>query len=247
MSKAEVKDLLARFENKAPEDILKYFLSRFSTPPKSRIALASSLGAEDQALTHMILTIRPDARIFVLDTGRLYAETYALMGRTMKQYGMRYEIFFPDASDVEEMVSAHGPDLFYESVENRRLCCEVRKIRPLRRVLSTLDAWITGLRKGQSATRDRTDKIEWDEANGLIKINPLADWNDADVWEYIRKHNVPYSILHDRGYPSIGCAPCTRAVQPGEDMRSGRWWWETSGHKECGLHVVDGNLVRKKG
>jgi phosphoadenosine phosphosulfate reductase len=277
MSKKDIKDLLTRFKDKTPEEILEYFLPRYSAlpgdtegvsvdnppegspspdpgedkggkgKPRDRIALASSLGPEDQVLTHMVLAIKPDARIFVLDTGRFHQETYDLMGRTMKQYNMHYEILFPNTADVEKMESTHGPDLFFENIGNRKLCCSVRKIKPLRRILSTLDAWITGLRKEQSITRDGIKKIEWDEGNDLIKINPLADWSDADVWEYIRKHNVPYNILHDRCYPSIGCAPCTRAVLPGEDIRAGRWWWETPEQKECGLHVVNGNLVRKKG
>jgi len=279
MNKEDIKDLLTRFKQKTPEEILEYFLSTYSAlsgnsvglslnnpsaggssslspdpcenkrndNSNDRIALASSLGAEDQALTHMVLAIKPDARIFILDTGRLHPETYDLIERTMRRYSMHYEILFPNAADVEEMESAHGPNLFFENVENRKLCCGVRKIKPLRRILSTLDAWITGLRKEQSVTRDKIEKIEWDEANDLIKINPLADWSSKDVWNYIRKHNIPYNILHDRGCPSIGCAPCTRPVEPGEDFRAGRWWWETTEQKECGLHVVNGNLVRKKG
>jgi len=251
MKEEDVKRLAAEFKDKTAREILGDFLSAYSAKPggggKDRIALASSLGAEDQALTHMVLTIKPGARIFVLDTGRFHPETYDLMAETMKRYHMHYEVLFPETSDVEEMESLDGPNLFYESIENRKRCCSVRKVKPLRRVLSTLDVWITGLRKEQAVTRSGIEKIEWDGANGLIKLNPLAEWSEKDVWEYIREHRVPYNKLHDQGYPSIGCAPCTRAVAPGEDVRAGRWWWETPEQKECGLHVVEGKLVRKKG
>jgi phosphoadenosine phosphosulfate reductase len=165
------------------------------------------------------------------------------MSRTMSQYKMKYEFLFPESADVEAMESQEGPDLFYESVEKRKKCCFVRKVKPLGRVLSTLDVWITGLRRQQAVTRNALDKIEWDEGNGLIKLNPLADWSEERVWAYIKKHQIPYNKLHDAGYPSIGCAPCTRAVKPGEDLRSGRWWWETPEQKECGLHLINGKLT----
>jgi phosphoadenosine phosphosulfate reductase len=156
-------------------------------------------------------------------------------------------VLFPDPRDVEAMVNRHGPNLFLQSVELRKECCRVRKVLPLRRELAALDAWVTGLRREQADTRIGLDRIEWDDANGLYKVNPLADWTTEQVWEYIRAHDVPYSRLHERGYPSIGCAPCTRAVDPGEDLRAGRWWWELPEHKECGLHWKDGKLVRKEG
>lgn len=249
MNKEDVKELLARLNDKPAEEILKYLLGVYSangSESKAPIALASSLGAEDQVLTHMVLKIRRDARIFVLDTGRFHPETYDLMDRTMKRYGMHYEVLFPSTSDVEEMEGTQGPNLFYESIENRKKCCSVRKVKPLGRILSTLDVWITGLRKEQAVTRGNIGKVERDEANGLIKVNPLADWSEKDVWDYIKKHDVPYNKLHDQGYPSIGCAPCTRAVRAGEDLRAGRWWWETPEQKECGLHIVDGRLARRK-
>ena len=163
----------------------------------------------------------------------------------MKRYGMHYEILFPERAEEEEMESAYGPNLFHESIENRKQCCHVRKVMPLRRILSTLDVWITGLRKQQAVTRGAIEKIEWDEGNGLIKLNPLADWSEQEVWEYIKKNRIPYNKLHDEGCPSIGCAPCTRAITPGEDGRAGRWWWETPEQKECGFHVVDGKLKRR--
>lgn len=236
-----VPELQARFGKCAVGELLHYFLTEFG----DRIALASSLSAEDQVLTDLVLKIKPDARIFVLDTGRLPQETYTTLSATRKHYGRNLEVYFPDTAAVEAMESELGPDLFYESVANRRYCCEVRKIRPLQRVLSTLDVWITGLRRAQAVTRANLQRIEWDEANGLLKINPLVDWDTERVWAYIREHQLPYNPLHDQNYPSIGCAPCTRAVAPGEDLRAGRWWWEEPEHKECGLHFRDGKLVRR--
>ncbi|OPY68795.1 MAG: Thioredoxin-dependent 5'-adenylylsulfate reductase [Syntrophorhabdaceae bacterium PtaU1.Bin034] len=262
MKKEDIENLARTFKKKSAEEILRHFLSAYSvkqgtngsgkeksaperSTPGDRIALASSLGAEDQVLTHMVASIKPDARIFILDTGRFHPETYDLIDQTMKRYGIRYQILFPATRDVEEMESLYGPNLFYESIENRKKCCAIRKVKPLRRILSTLDTWITGLRKDQAVTRGTIEKIEWDEANGLIKLNPLADWSEKDVWDYIRKHDIPYNTLHDQGFPSIGCAPCTRAVLPGEDVRAGRWWWETPEQKECGLHLTGGRLVRR--
>jgi phosphoadenosine phosphosulfate reductase len=225
------------------ERLLAHVVKHFG----DRVALASSLGAEDQVLTDMLCRISPQARIFTLDTGRLPQETYDLIDATRKRYGIQIEVLFPDRTDVEELVSRRGVNLFHASVEDRKACCHARKVIPLRRKLATLDAWITGLRREQSVTRQEIAVVEWDETNGLFKFNPLLDWTTEQVWDYIRRHGVPYNKLHDRGYPSIGCAPCTRAVAPGEDLRAGRWWWEQPEHKECGLHVVDGKTARKGG
>lgn len=211
--------------------------------PANRLVLASSLGLEDQVLTHMLCAVRSDPRIFTLDTGRLFPETYDVMERTMQRYGFHYEILTPDTRELEEMIGAYGPNLFYRSVELRRLCCAVRKIHPLRRILATADAWLCGLRREQSVTRRSVEQVEWDETFGLCKINPLIEWTEAQVREYVRQNNIPYNPLHDQGYPSIGCAPCTRAVPPGDDIRAGRWWWEDPEPKECGLHVRDGKIV----
>lgn len=215
----------------------------FGILPAARLVLASSLSIEDQVLTHMACAIHPKPRISTLDTGRLFSETYDTMEQTMQRYGFRYEVLAPDAQELEEMVRTHGPNLFYRSVELRKMCCAVRKINPLRRVLSTADAWMCGLRREQSMTRQSIRKVEWDETFGLCKINPLVDWTEAQVWEYIRANKIPYNALHDQGFPSIGCAPCTRAVKPGDSLRAGRWWWEQPEHKECGLHVRDGKIV----
>ena len=221
-----------RFRTKQPKEVLAYFLNEY----KGEIALASSLGIEDQVLTDMICHIDAGTRIFTLDTGRLFPETYSLIERTNMTYGIRIELFFPDYHQVERMIAAHGVKLFYESIENRRMCCHVRKLEPLKRAFSGLKVWICGLRHEQSVTRTEAHLVEWDEGNKLLKLNPLIDWTEEQTWAYIRQHGVPYNKLHDQGFPSIGCQPCTRAVKPGEDIRAGRWWWEDPEHKECGLH-----------
>ncbi|MFW5788393.1 MAG: phosphoadenylyl-sulfate reductase [Spirochaetota bacterium] len=203
------------------------------------VTLASSLGAEDQVLAHMIASARLEVPVFTLDTGRMFAESYDLMERTRAELGVTIRPYFPDADAVERMVAEDGPNLFYRSVDLRKRCCHVRKVEPLRRALAGKRAWITGLRRAQSVTRAQLEVVEWDEQNELYKISPLADWSEEDLWAYIRDHHVPYNALHDRGFPSIGCAPCTRAVAPGDDPRSGRWWWERPEHRECGLHVRD--------
>ncbi len=214
------------------QEVIKFFLEKF----EDKIVFASSLGAEDQAITQIITTIDTIVKIITLDTGRLFQETYDLIQNTNSRYGIKIDIIFPDKDKVQKMVKEKGINLFYDSVENRKLCCRVRKIEPLRDVLSGMMAWISGIRRNQAVTRINDKLVEWDEENGLIKINPLIKWKDEEVWEYIRKNNIPYNFLHDKGYKSIGCLPCTRPVKSGEDSRSGRWWWENQGHKECGLH-----------
>lgn len=228
--RAEV--LNRQFYGKEAQYVLRWFLEEF----KGKIALSSSMGAEDQVLTDMVMKIDPEIRIFTLDTGRLFYETYELIERTSLRYRKNIEIFFPSPNDVEKMVTGKGINLFYHSIENRKECCRVRKIEPLKRAFKGLDVWICGLRRNQSATRTENQMVEWDEANGLIKLNPLINWSEGDVWEYIKANGVPYNSLHDKGFPSIGCQPCTRAIEPGEDIRAGRWWWENPETKECGLH-----------
>jgi phosphoadenosine phosphosulfate reductase len=232
----DLERLEKEWESAPAEMVMREALKIFKA---GRVALASSLSAEDQVLTALAATIDPTVPVFTLDTGRLPQEIYNAMQATAERYGFRYEILFPDAGAVEAMTSRQGPNLFYGSLEGRRLCCRIRKVEPLKRRLAGLDGWICGLRREQSVTREKIRKIEWDGANGLWKINPLADWTDGRVWDFIRANNVPYPALYDRGYTSIGCAPCTRAVQPGEDIRAGRWWWEKPEHKECGLHHQD--------
>ena len=204
---------------------------------QGEVTFANSFGAEDMVLTDLILGSKLPVEIFSLDTGRLPAETYKLMGEVEQRYRTRLKVFFPDASAVENYVRTEGINAFYDSVELRKACCQVRKVEPLRRALSGKKAWITGLRAAQSTTRTGLPVRELDAANGLEKINPLSDWSEPEVWAYLRLNDVPYNALHDQFYPSIGCAPCTRGVAIGEDVRAGRWWWEDPASKECGLHV----------
>jgi phosphoadenosine phosphosulfate reductase len=215
------------------EEALRRSIEHFG--PK-RIALATSFGAEDQVLTDMLAGVEPRTRVFTLDTGRLFQETYDVMQSSATRYGIRYEAYAPEAADIAELIAGDGPNLFYKSIEKRKACCEVRKLRPLRKVLSTVDAWICGLRSDQAVTRTGVELSGWDAEFGIYKICPLFDWSEEQVWDYIKAHHVPYNALHDQSFRSIGCAPCTRAVKPGEDVRAGRWWWESPEHRECGLH-----------
>jgi phosphoadenosine phosphosulfate reductase len=232
MNPQEIQILNEELLNATPQEILKRVTDLFG----DRVALSSSLGAEDQVLTDMLIKINPQGRVFTLDTGRLFPDTYDLIDRTSRKYKINIEVFFPDYEKVQEMVNSKGINLFYESVENRKQCCNLRKIEPLQRAFSTMDAWICGLRASQAVTRKSIHIIEWDDNNSLVKINPLASWSEEQVWDYIKTNKVPYNVLHDKGFPSIGCQPCTRAIQPGEDVRAGRWWWENPETKECGLH-----------
>ena len=244
----EVHAANRELEDASAQEVLEWGLERFG----SRMALSSSFGAEDVALIDMLWRIDPKARVFSLDTLRLPTETYTVMDQIRARYSLDLEVFYPKLDSVAAMTEEHGFNLFYKALELRHLCCGLRKVEPLGRAMETLDAWVTGLRRDQAATRANVMKVELDEAHGnRIKLNPLADWSSEQVWEYIREHKVPYNELHDNGFPSIGCAPCTRAVEPGEDPRAGRWWWESDPNaKECGLHVVealDGStLVRSK-
>jgi len=211
----------------------------------SPAALASSLSAEDMVLTDAIARAGLPIEIFVLDTGRLHADTLVLIQEIKNYYGMDVKVYKPDPASVLEYVRSHGRDAFYESVELRKRCCEIRKVEPLKRALAGKRAWITGQRRGHSAERAQLAEREYDAAHGLEKFNPLAAWREDEVWHYLGEHSVPYNRLYDQGYRSIGCAPCTRPVQPGEDLRAGRWWWEQPETKECGLHVApDGRLAR---
>ncbi len=232
MDKEFINDLNNSYANKTSQDVLVWFLSEY----KGKIALASSMGLEDQVLTDMIVKIDPTVKIFTLDTGRLFYESYELIEKTSLRYKINIQVFSPDAKQVEQMVNSKGINLFFQSIENRKECCHVRKIEPLKRAFQGLDVWICGLRREQSTTRTDNQLVEWDEANGLIKLNPLIDWTEQQVWDYIKQNSVPYNVLHDKGFPSIGCQPCTRAIFPGEDVRAGRWWWENPETKECGLH-----------
>lgn len=234
-------DLLATVTAKAAVVVA---LLRSAVNEHAPVVFANSLGAEDMLLTDLIWREQLPIDIFSLDTGRLPAETYALIATAEKHYGQRIQLIFPRPEDVEACVIRYGINGFYDSIEARKACCHARKVEPLQRVLAGKGAWVTGLRAAQSATRTSVAPIAPDAANGLVKVSPLADWSEEEVWAYIHTHNVPYNALHDQGYPSIGCAPCTRAIEPGEDIRAGRWWWENPQTKECGLHMVDGRLQR---
>lgn len=212
----------------------------------SPAVFASSLAAEDMVLTDLILKADLPIGIFSLETGRLHKETLAVLDAVKAKYGHTIALYQPRAELVDEYVTKNGLNAFYDSVDMRKACCNIRKVEPLGRALAGKQAWVTGQRRSQSSTRAELAVQEDDAAHGMQKFNPLADWDEADVWDYIRANDVPYNALHDRGYPSIGCEPCTRAIQPGEDVRAGRWWWESADSKECGLHLVDGKLIRIK-
>lgn len=234
MTKKDLSNIQKQVEHKNPQQTIAWFLEQYS----GKIALSNSMGAEDQVLTDMICKLDNNTPIFTLDTGRLFPEIYDLIDRTNKRYGIQIKVYFPEYSAVEKMVHEKGMNLFFESVENRKQCCHIRKIDPLKRAFNGLDVWICGLRREQSITRSGVQKVEWDDNNGLIKLNPLVDWSESEMWEYVKDHKVPYNKLHDQGFPSIGCQPCTRAIGKDEDIRSGRWWWENPESKECGLHAT---------
>lgn len=201
------------------------------------LSIASSFGAEDVVLIHLATMIHPKPKVFFLDTGRLHSETYQTVDKIKKKYNIELEIYFPEKEEVEKLVKEKGFFSFYESIENRKECCYIRKVKPLKRALKNLDGWITGLRRDQAITRQNIMPFELDIENGnIIKINPLFNWGLDSLWTFIKLYKIPYNPLHDKNFPSIGCEPCTRAVEPGQDIRSGRWWWENPEHKECGLH-----------
>jgi len=233
MSTERIKQLNEQANKLDAQGIIKLAFEQFG----SKITFATSLGEEDQVITDIIAKTAPGIEIFTLDTGRLFAESYELLAKNQKKYNkLNFKIFYPDTKHVEEMVRTKGINLFYESVENRKLCCHVRKVEPLQRALADKEAWIVGLRRDQAVTRSTLEPVEWDEANKKIKFNPLYNWSLDQVRDYIKMNNVDVNPLHAQGFVSIGCAPCTRAINPGEDIRAGRWWWEQPEQKECGLH-----------
>jgi phosphoadenosine phosphosulfate reductase len=244
-SSIQITELAESFESKSAQELVQWAIENFG----DKVALASSFGAEDVALIDMMHKIAGSKiKVFTLDTGRLNQETYDVMDDIRAKYEIKIEAYFPDPTDVEQMVRERGMNLMYQNVENRKLCCEIRKVRPMARALAGLDAWITGIRRNQVSTRAVAKKIEVDSQHeGILKLNPIADWTSENVWDYLRANDVPYNALHDKGFPSIGCEPCTRAVEKDEDPRSGRWWWEESTQKECGLHFdPTGRLNNKK-
>lgn len=231
-TKEEIDSLNIKYADASAQELLQSFMSQYG----AHLALSSSLSIEDQTLTDMMLRIDPQANIFTLDTGRLFPETYELIDRTNEHYKVKLKVYCPQTEALQQFVATEGINPFYESIEKRHACCEVRKLEPLRRAFRDLDVWVCGLRSAQSVTRSDMRLIEWDERHGLLKINPLIHWTEQQVWDYIRENRVPYNRLHDKGFPSIGCEPCTRAVRRIDDVRAGRWWWESPDHRECGLH-----------
>jgi phosphoadenosine phosphosulfate reductase len=231
-SATDAEKLNVEMKGKSAEEIIRWADRTFG----SDIKFASSFGAEDVVVLDMIAKVAPGLPVFTLDTGRLHDETYDVMERVRVRYGTKLETMFPDRDAAEKLMRDKGYYSFRESVDLRRECCGIRKVQPLKRALSEVKAWMTGLRSDQAVTRGDTPAVEWDEGNSIIKVNPLIEWTNDQVWEYIKANDVPYNQLHDRGFPSIGCAPCTRAIQPNEDIRAGRWWWEMPENKECGLH-----------
>jgi len=235
IDEAEAREVGLYLEDRPAQDVLAWALEKFG----SRVAICSSFQAEACVLIDMAWRIDPNVRVFTIDTGRLPQETYDLIERIRERYGIATEVFLPEHEVVQKMVSEHGNNLFLRGVDLRLLCCQVRKVLPLKRALANYDAWVTGLRRDQTLTRSEVRKVEIDDQHGgIVKFSPLADWTEREVWDYILRNDVPYNALYDRGYRSIGCAPCTRAVRKGEDPRSGRWWWETGAVKECGMHCA---------
>ncbi len=231
-TKSDIPTLNEVLKTKDAREIIAFFIDKLG----DKLTFGTSLGAEDQVITQMIASISKEATIFTLDTGRLFAETYDLIDRTTKKYNIKIHPYFPAAEEVEDMVMKHGINLFYNSIDLRHQCCQIRKLNPLKRAMNGKEAWITGLRRSQSITRTTMQIVEWDDNSKKIKINPLINWSEKEVWDYIKAHHIPYNPLHDKGFPSIGCQPCTRAIMEGEDLRAGRWWWENPDTKECGLH-----------
>ena len=227
------ESLLDQIEGKTEVEALRLLSELFP----GQVAFSSSLGYEDQVITDMILANGIDIRIFTLDTGRMFPESYTTLQKTNNRYDTKLEVFFPQSAGVEKLLTEKGPLSFYESVENRKECCFIRKVEPLNRALKGVKVWVTGIRAEQSNNRTGMQAIEWDGGHDLFKYNPLLAWSFDEVKQYVKAHNVPYNPLHDKGFVSIGCAPCTRAVLEGEDFRAGRWWWEDESKKECGLHA----------
>ena len=234
MKSYNLEEINKELEDKSPKEIIEYAINLLGV---DKITTASSLSIEDQMLTHLAVNINKDSRIFVLDTGRHFQSTYDVIDETWRKYGFKYEIYSPNTEALQEFVRNYGPNTFYIDVENRKKCCGIRKVEPLKRALSNVDAWIVGLRREQAVTRTAVPIVEWDEGHGVLKFSPLAKLTEEEVWNYIKENKVPYSDLYNKGFRSIGCEPCTRAVREGEDVRAGRWWWENPTQKECGLHV----------
>ncbi|WP_432708565.1 phosphoadenylyl-sulfate reductase [Pedobacter sp.] len=232
--KLEIEHLISQIKGKDPVEVLRYFATQYP----GLVTFSTSFGWEDQVVTDLIFKNNIPIEVFTLETGRLFPETYYVWNRTLEIYKQPIKAYFPQTETLQQMVQEKGPNSFYESVENRKNCCQIRKIEPLKRALEGKKIWVTGIRAEQSANRLDMENIEWDEQNQLLKYHPIFDWSLDQVKAYVKENNIVYNTLHDKGFPSIGCAPCTRAVSEGEDFRAGRWWWEDQSKKECGLHAT---------
>ena len=244
LSTQDIAQLACAYESRSPKEVLQWALERFG----ARLALCTSFQVAGMVILDMAWRIDPTIRVFTIDTGRLPQETYELLDRVREQYHIEVEVYFPEATQIESIVRQHGVNLFYQDTDLRMLCCHTRKVLPLRRVLEGLDAWVTGLRRDQTSTRAETQKIEVDHERGrLIKVNPLTNWTETQIWDYVRTYDVATHPFYSQGYTSIGCAPCTRPTTDGEDSRAGRWWWENGAMKECGMHcsIESGNFERE--
>ncbi|MES2516438.1 MAG: phosphoadenylyl-sulfate reductase [Bacteroidota bacterium] len=228
-----MKKIIEIVNNKSPEEALALLAKEFPF----KVVFSTSLGYEDQVISHFIFSQQLPIEVFTLDTGRLFNETYSVLNSTLERYKTPIKVMYPQTDAIEKLVSSKGPISFYESMENRKECCYIRKVEPLQRALKGKEIWITGIRADQSGNRNDMPSVEWDEVNQIIKFHPILNWTLDEVKAYINKHNIPYNSLHDKGFVSIGCAPCTRAIKEGEDFRAGRWWWEQNDKKECGLHA----------
>lgn len=233
MQPESISSLESRLDRLDAHEAIQFILQEF----KDGVVFSTSFGIEDQVVTDLLSNCIQAVKFFTLDTGRLFPETYSVWSRTIEKYPLRIQAFAPPADQLNAFITEKGPNAFYDSVENRKSCCHIRKVIPLKLALAGNQVWITGIRAEQSQNRDGMKRIEWDEANQIIKFHPILDWTHADVKAYVAQHNVPYNPLHDKGFVSIGCAPCTRAIKDGEDFRAGRWWWEDNSKKECGLHT----------
>jgi phosphoadenosine phosphosulfate reductase len=233
----DVKDSLLSLQEYIAQLSIPEALQKLAEAFPGKLTFSTSFSMEDQVITDFIAQSEAPVAVFTLDTGRLFPETYSTWSRTLERYKLTIDAYYPNAEKVQEFVRSYGPNSFYESVDNRKQCCHIRKVEPLKRALAGKAIWITGLRAEHSPNRSDMQVLEWDEGNQVIKYNPLLHWSTTEVWDFINQHNVPYNSLHDKGFISIGCAPCTRAIRSGEDFRAGRWWWEDQSKKECGLHV----------
>ncbi|MES2131439.1 MAG: phosphoadenylyl-sulfate reductase [Bacteroidota bacterium] len=229
---SELHNVEYLIKDKSPEEALIVLADQFP----GKLVFSTSLGYEDQVISHMIFSNTLPVKVFTIDTGRLFNETYSVLNSTLERYKRPISVMYPQTASVEKLVTDKGPVSFYESIDNRKECCFIRKVEPLKRALKGYTIWVTGIRADQSGNRHDIPQVEWDDANQIIKYHPILNWSLEDVKSYIRTHHIPYNTLHDKGFVSIGCAPCTRAIKPGEDFRAGRWWWETNDKKECGLH-----------